>query len=389
MTQISFDDTKVAFLYKSDRELKNARWLFRAINMPFFSKMGMKLALWGNKMSLPNKTPMMKALYHQFCGGETMQDAYFTGEKLLQYQVGIILDYSVEAQESEEDFDESSAQFIRTIEYASQKSGIPYVSIKITALARFGLLEKMHAKESLTIDEVEEWEKAQERIRAIVRTGVQNKTKVLIDAEESWIQGPIDQLVYELMKTYNKDQAWVFSTYQMYRTDRLNLLKKELECAKKFDFKLGAKIVRGAYMEKERIRAANLNYPSPIQIDKSSTDRDFNSALLLCAKHIDNVELFIGTHNEYSCKKTVELIDAFKLDPSKVCFSQLYGMSDHISFNLAKAGFTVVKYLPYGHMKDAIPYLLRRAQENTSVKGQSSRELQLIETEIKRRKKTK
>ncbi len=389
MTQISFDDTQVAFSYKSDKELRNARWLFKAINMPLFSNLGMKIALWANKLELPNRTPMMKALYNQFCGGETMAEAYQTGENLMRYKVGIILDYSVEAQSSEEAFDAAMDQFIETIEFASEQSSVPFVSIKVTALARFELLEKLNNKDSLTLEEVAEWERAKSRVRSIVETGVQKRTRVLIDAEESWIQEPIDILVYELMQTYNTDEAWVFNTYQMYRHDRLEMLKRELRCAMDSGFLIGAKVVRGAYMEKERRRAAAMGYPSPIQDDKASTDRDFNKAILLCSKCIEHVELFIGTHNEYSCQKSVELIDAFKIPQLKVCFSQLYGMSDHITFNLAKAGYNVVKYLPYGPIRDAIPYLLRRAQENTSVKGQSSRELQLIETEIKRRKKSK
>ncbi len=389
MNPVSFDNTKVAFSYKSDKELRNAKWLFKAINMPYFSKLGMRLALWANKLRLPNKTPMMQALYNQFCGGATVDEAYERGTHLMQYRVGIILDYSVEANSSEEAFDQARDEFLDTIQYASLHSGIPFISIKLTGLARFELLEKLHAQESLTLEEQEEWERAKTRVEDIVRMGVASRIRVLVDAEESWIQSPINTLLYQLMKTYNVEEAWVFNTYQLYLSATLENLKEDLRCAAKHKFVLGAKLVRGAYMEKERARASKMDYESPVQVDKASTDRDFNEALLQVCQNIKNAELFIGTHNEYSCLRATELMDAFKVSPERMCFSQLYGMSDHISFNLAAAGYMVVKYLPYGPIQDAIPYLLRRAQENTSVKGQSSRELQLIETEISRRKKFK
>ncbi len=386
MKKVSFDNTQVAYAYKSTAELKKALLLFRSIRVPLLSRLGSRALLFVDKYKIPARGIFIHSLFHQFCGGETLDEAYQTAEHLMEYRVDAILDFGVEAQESEGSFGRVLDQFLRTIEYASQKDYIPFISLKVTGLARFGLLEKISIGDSLTLDEEKEWQRAHERLEKIAQKAVEGRVKILIDAEESWIQQAVDDIATELMQNHNTEEVFIYNTYQMYRHDRLAYLKNDIKCAEYNGYRIGAKIVRGAYMEKERKRAAEMNYPSPIHHDKASTDRDYNRAVLVCAKNSDRVNLFVGTHNEYSCKKAMEFIDTFGLKPESVYFSQLYGMCDFVSFNMANAGYTVLKYLPYGPKDEVIPYLLRRAQENSSVEGQSSREVELLKKEIKRRK---
>ncbi|MCK7556704.1 proline dehydrogenase family protein [Chitinophaga sedimenti] len=299
-----------------------------------------------------------------------------------------MLDYGVEAMEGEENYDNAVPEFIKAIQFAAGKKHIPFIAIKVTGFARFALLEKLHRGETLTAEEAREYERVQARINTIAETAALHKVAVLIDAEESWIQQPVDDLADAMMARYNRSEVIVYNTFQLYRHDRLEFLKSSQHKAEKVGYFLGAKLVRGAYMEKERRRAEEQSYESPIQPDKQSADEDYNEAIHFCLDHIQKLGLFVGTHNEDSTLLVTRLMAERHLPPNHphISFSQLYGMSDNITFNLAHAGYHVSKYLPYGPVRDVMPYLIRRAQENTSIAGQMGRELGLIRKELKRRK---
>jgi proline dehydrogenase len=385
---LNFDNTENAFEYKSNAELRKANLLFSAMGNPWLSKIGIKLTTWAFKVGIPIKSLVKNTLFKQFCGGETLTEASQTASAIFNYGVGVILDYGVEGKTTEKEFDETAQGFIQAIQFAAGKKHIPFISIKVTGFGRFELLQKMDEGESLNSDELAEWEKVKTRMNTIAKTAVDNKVMILIDAEETWIQDPIDQLALEIMQTYNTSKAFIFNTYQMYRHDRLKFVEQNIAFAKQKNFILGAKLVRGAYMEKERARALENNYTSPIQPNKQSSDNDFDEAVSICLNNSNNCHVFIGTHNEQSCYKATKIMTAKNIKASDdiVYFSQLFGMSDNISFNLAKAGYNVSKYLPYGPVHDVVPYLMRRAQENTSVEGQTGRELTLIKKELQRRK---
>jgi len=343
-----------------------------------------KLAL---ALHLPVKGIIKSTLFDHFCGGETMEEAAQTAAMLGKYGIGTILDYGVEGKESENDFDNAVPEFIKAIKYAATSKYIPFISLKVTGFAYFALLEKVHTGEKLTDDETAAWQRVYSRIDQVCKAAADNNIMVLVDAEESWIQKPVDELTNVMMARYNKKKVIVFNTFQLYRHDRFVFLKESCETARKEGYLLGAKLVRGAYMEKERKRAAEMGYPSPIQPDKQATDIDYDAATLYCLQHLNDLALFVGTHNETSCLKVAKymLDHNIPANTERVYFSQLYGMSDNVSFNLAHEHYHVAKYLPYGPVKDVIPYLMRRAQENTSVAGQTGRELSLIAKEIKRR----
>jgi proline dehydrogenase len=317
-----------------------------------------------------------------------MEDAAVVANKLAEYNVGVILDYGVEGKEGEAEFDKAVPEFIKAIKYAASQKNIPFISLKVTGFARFALLEKIHSGITLSNAEKEEWQRVQQRVDEVCSCAAANNVMVLIDAEETWIQEPVNILCDTMMEKLNKEKAVVFNTFQMYCHGTLPYLKTCIDTAKQKGYVLGAKLVRGAYMEKERARALKNQYLSPIQPDKESTDRDYDLGVLYCLQHLDNLALFVGTHNEKSCLEAATYMDKHGIahNTAKVYFSQLFGMSDNISFNLADAGYNVAKYLPYGPVKDVIPYLMRRAQENTSVAGQTGRELTLISKEMKRRK---
>ncbi len=384
---ISFEDTAIAFQYKSDKALKKAQILFAFMGSASATSMGIGLAKFGLKLNLPIKGIIKNTVFSQFCGGESLEEAAATAQLLHKYNVGVALDYGVEGKSSESDFDAAVPEFIKAIAYAAAQPNIPFIPIKITGFAKFALLEKLHAKESLTDEEQTQWERVWDRIDAICKKAFESDIRILIDAEESWIQDPIDDLTNAMMAKYNKEKAIVYNTFQMYLHTSLPYLKKSLEIAQSQNFILGAKIVRGAYMEKERARALDKGYLSPVQASKSHTDKDYDEAVQYCLENIDNIHIFIGTHNEHSCLMAVKQMETKQIDPKNpaVYFSQLFGMSDNISFNLANAGYLICKYLPYGPVKDVMPYLMRRAQENTSVAGQTGRELALINKELKRR----
>jgi proline dehydrogenase len=384
---LSFDNTEIAFRYRNNKELKRAHFLFSSMSSPFLSKTGMRLTQWAMSINLPVKGIVKKTIFQQFCGGETIEEAAVTSATLGKFGVDVALDYSVEGKESEAEFDHAVPEFIKAIEFAATQNNIPFIPIKVTGFARFSLLEKIHRAEPLNDLEKAEWARVEKRIDSICEAAARCKSMVLIDAEESWIQKPVDDLADFMMACYNKNALVVFNTFQMYRHDRLEFLKASHSKAMQLGYILGAKLVRGAYMEKERKRAEEQGYPSPIQPDKESTDKDYDAAVTYCINDLDTIAVFIGTHNENSCFKAAEMMQQKGLQPSNphVYFSQLYGMSDNITFNLADAGFHVSKYLPYGPVKDVVPYLMRRAQENTSVAGQTGRELGLIKKELKRR----
>lgn len=404
-TSISFDNTEFAFAYKSDKQLKKASFLFSLMGKPSLVKIGTRLAPWSVNAGLPVKGIIRNTIFSQFVGGETLEETAIVAKKLGEFNVQVILDYGVEGKEGEENFDHACEEFIRVIDYASTQPNIPFMSVKVTGFARFTLLEKldtaMHqgqgslmkrylkAVEELSPEEKEEWHRVRHRVMRVCETGAEKKVGVLIDAEETWIQDPVDALTMLMMDTFNKERAVVYNTLQHYRHDRLQFLKDSYEAAVERKFILGAKLVRGAYMEKERKRAAEMGYPSPIQGDKQSTDNDYNAAVKFCIDHIEKVALMVASHNEYSNLLATQLLQqkGLPLNHPHVHSSQLYGMSDNITFNLAHAGGYVSKYLPFGPIKDVLSYLMRRAQENTSVKGQTGRELGLIKKELDRRRK--
>jgi proline dehydrogenase len=385
--KLSFEDTAIAFSYKSNGELRKANFIFTLVNHPWISALAtgsVKLAL---KLHLPVKGLIRRTAFSHFCGGETIHETEKVIEKLAQFNVGTILDYSVEGEKSEAGFENTMQEIIRTIEEAKTYGHIPFSVFKVTGVGSFELLEKINSKEQLNSQEEKAFERIKGRVAQICEKAYLCNIPVLIDAEETWIQDPIDQLAYDMMARFNKTRAIVFNTFQLYRTDTLENLKLGFREASSKGYFLGAKLVRGAYMEKERARAEKMGYSSPIQPGKEATDRAFNEALQFSISNITRLGLMCGSHNEHSNLYLTELLEKHKIlaNDANIWFAQLYGMSDNISFNLAKAGYNVAKYVPYGPVKAVMPYLLRRANENTSVAGQSSRELILIRKEIARR----
>ncbi|GJM27873.1 MAG: proline dehydrogenase [Cyclobacteriaceae bacterium] len=384
---VSFSDTSIAFSSKSDKELKKMHFLFRVMNYPLLVNLGTNFLKVALKLNLPVKSLIKRTIFEQFCGGETIYDCRDKSLELSKYGIDTILDYSVEGTEDEADFEQNAREILDVID----KSGIapknPFVVFKFSGIASNAIMKKLQNKQALSSKEQNSWQTTRKRLKDICEACNEEEVKVLIDAEESWIQDVIDEQVYELMEQYNQENALVYNTYQMYRKDMLVKLREAHRKANSNGYHLGAKLVRGAYMEKERDRAKELGYPNPIHPDKQATDEDFNRALKYCVENIRDIGLCCGSHNEYSNLYLTELMDEFDVerhDP-RIYFAQLYGMSDNISFNLANAGYNVAKYLPYGPVEDVIPYLFRRAEENTAIAGQSSRELSLVKKEISRR----
>ncbi|HWY10098.1 MAG TPA: proline dehydrogenase family protein [Bacteroidia bacterium] len=388
-TMVSFDNTQIAFISKSDFDLKKSYFLFKLMSKPMLVKYGGGLAPLGLKLGF--KALIKNTIFKQFVGGENISDCAKAITELGKYNIGTILDYSVEGKENETDFDHCCKETIETIHRAKGDKNIPFCVFKVTGLARFDLLEKVTAKQTLTKEETEEFERVKKRVNKICSEAYNNNKPIFIDAEESWIQIAIDDLANENMARYNKTEAIVYNTFQLYRKDRLEYLNKSVAIGKTNGYHVGAKLVRGAYMEKERKRAMERKYPSPIQDSKEDSDRDYNLALEFCVKNIDCMGLCAGTHNEKSSLFLVDLMQKKNIAPNdkRIYFSQLLGMSDHISYNLSQNNYNVAKYVPYGPVKEVLPYLIRRAQENTSVKGQTGRELSLIIKEKERRKAAK
>jgi proline dehydrogenase len=384
-----FNNTAAAFSLKSDTELDRAYFLFKMIASEPLVKIGTAVTNFALKVHLPVEGLIRATVFDHFCGGTTEEDCLPVVDKMYtKGGVSSVLDYSVEAKEEESEFDKALEKTLKTIDFAQEKKAIPFAVFKPTGFGRFDLYVKLGEGKEFTADEAAEWKRVVERFETVCRVAHEKDVALLIDAEESWMQDAADDLVADMMRKYNKEKAIVFNTLQMYRWDRLDYLKKLHEQAKAEGFYIGMKIVRGAYMEKENKRAEEMGYTSPICVSKEATDINYDAAISYMADHINTMAIFAGTHNEDSSYKLIEIMQqkGIAKNDERVWFGQLYGMSDNISFNLAANGYNVAKYLPFGPVRDVMPYLIRRAEENTSVAGQTSRELNLIGAERKRRK---
>ncbi|MGC6414426.1 MAG: proline dehydrogenase family protein [Bacteroidia bacterium] len=380
---VNFDNTEIAFSAKTETDLKRARLLFKSFDFPILLSWGPSLAKIAVFIGL--KGLIKNTIFKQFCGGENIKDCKNTIDSLDQSGIGTILDYSVEGEDDEGTFEKTKKEILGTIAASKNNDKIPFAVFKVTGIIPSKILEKKSVANDLSKKDNEVWEKGKQRFFEICNTAYEYKVRLFIDAEESWLQGAIDNLADEAMAKYNQESCLIYNTLQMYRYDRLAKLKLDFKNTTHY---LGYKLVRGAYMEKERARANEFGYEDPIQVDKKSTDEDYNKAIEFCIENANRISICIGTHNEQSSALSVELMKKNKMDSSdkRVCFSQLLGMSDHISYNLSNSGYNVAKYVPFGPVLSVIPYLTRRAQENSGVAGQMSRELTLIEREIKRRK---
>ncbi|MFC5410536.1 proline dehydrogenase family protein [Larkinella bovis] len=385
---VSFEDTSIAFSSQSNGKLRKTYWMFALMNRGWLVNLGTFFIKLAFKLQLPVKKLIKSTIFEQFCGGETILDCEKTIQKLHQGHVGTILDYSVEGEDSEASFDETVLEILRTIERASQSNDIPFSVFKVTGIGSAELLEKVQNGDRLTDEEQDAYQRVRQRVDTLCRRASERSVRIFIDAEESWIQDTIDALAYEMMDRYNHQQCIVYTTYQLYRTDSFSNLKKSTATARSKGYMLGAKLVRGAYIEKERIRAHEGEYLDPIHLTKEETDRDFNEAVAFCLENRDTVSICLGTHNEYSCQYCISAMQELRIAPndSHIWFAQLLGMSDNISYNLANAGYNVAKYVPYGPVEAVMPYLFRRAAENKSIAGQSSREYRLVKKERLRRK---
>lgn len=385
---VDFNNTQLAFQAKSLAQLKRTYWLYQMVDSPFLTKIGPPLLVTAFKLHMPIERLVRKTLFELFCGGVSIKDTITTSQMLYKYGIYTILDYSVEGEKNEQGFDSTKEEIIATLKHGRRHKEVAFSACKLTGLARMELMEKVQNREKLTEKENGNFEKLKQRLDEICQAAVAAQTPIFIDAEDSWIQGTIDQLAEEMMQKYNREKPLVYTTVQLYRWDRLQYLQNLIQESEQKGYILGVKLVRGAYLEKERERSAEMGYKDPIQPNKVSTDRDFDEALRLCVDHIDHVAICAGSHNEKSNYLLTEFMKAkgLKNDHPYICFAQLLGMSDHISFNLAYAGYRVAKYLPYGPVKAVMPYLIRRAEENTAIAGQSSREVELLKRELRRRK---
>jgi len=383
-----FNDTRVAFALKTDTELERAYFLFKMIGNEPLVRIGTAITNFALKAHLPVESLIRVTVFDHFCGGTTEDDCLSVVDKMFTKGVSSVLDYSVEGKEEEEQFDAALQMTLKTIEFAKERKAIPFAVFKPTGLGRFYLYEKIGEKQPLTLEEQKEWNRVVARFDLICRTAHDKDVALLIDGEESWMQDAADELVTDMMRKYNKKKTIVFNTLQLYRWDRLDYLKKIHEQAKAEGFLIGMKIVRGAYMEKENNRAEEMGYPTPICESKEATDINYDTTMTYMIDNLDIMSIFAGTHNESSSYKLIEMMESrgISKNDNRIWFGQLYGMSDNISYNLAKYGFNVAKYLPFGPVRDVMPYLIRRAEENTSVAGQTSRELNLLKTERQRRK---
>lgn len=383
-----FNNTEVAFAIKSDSELDRAFYLFEMIKREPLVKIGTAVTRFALKTHLPIEGIVRATVFDHFCGGVTEKDCMPTIDKMYSKNVHSVLDYSAEGKEVEAQFDLAMEKTLNTIKFGKEKMSIPFAVFKPTGFGRFLIYEKVTAGIALDEQEEKEWNRIKERYDIVSKAAYDNDVPLLIDAEETWMQAAADDLIEAMMKKYNAKKAMVFGTLQLYRWDRLDYLKKLHERAQEHGFKIGMKLVRGAYMEKERERAEEKGYKDPICIDKKATDKMFNDVLIYMFENIENMAIFLGTHNEESSYILMDLIEKSRMarNDDRVWFGQLFGMSDHISFNLSKEGYNVAKYLPFGPVRDVMPYLIRRAEENTSVAGQTNRELELLKRERERRK---
>lgn len=384
-----FDNTQIAFADKTTPQLKKAYWMFKAIEQPALTNVGISILNFTVKNNFPFVTDIVKnTLFEQFCGGVTREESMKVVKQMFKHHIGSIFDYAIEGKEEEATFDHTCEEIKQNIKFAEGNPAIPFVVFKPTGFGRLDLYSEVQAGKELTSSEKEEWDRVVNRYEEVCKMAHEKNVVIMIDAEETWIQDAVDKLVNEMKSKYNREKAIVWNTIQMYRTGRLEYLAKDLERAKEKNYFLGYKFVRGAYMEKERNRAQEMNYPDPIQPTKQATDDNFNAAIDFVMKNLDKVSAFFGTHNEKSTELVMDKMREQNLpnDFDHIHFGQLYGMSDNITYYLGAKKYNAAKYLPYGPVKDVVPYLTRRAQENTSVAGQTGRELGLIEKELKRRK---
>ena len=387
--KVSFEDTSIAFSSKSNLQLKKVYLIFASMNQNWLVKLGtffIKLFLF---LHFPIKKLIKITVFEQFCGGENLQECDKTIENLDKAHIGTILDYSVEGEDDEKSFDKTAKEILLTIEKANQNLAIPFAVFKVTGIGSAELLEKVQNQEKLYEEENGAFQHLRERIDMLCGRAAMLNVRIFVDGEESWIQDTIDSLTYEMMEKYNHEKCVVYNTFQMYRKDMFHNLSEATEQARQNHYHLGVKLVRGAYMERERQKAHEDNYCEPVHETKEGTDRDFNAAMEFAVENRDTISVCVGTHNEYSCKYLVELMNKYRIEPTDkhFYFAQLLGMSDNVSFNLSKAGYNVAKYVPYGPVDAVMPYLFRRAEENTSVAGQVSREFGLVKREIVRRKR--
>ncbi len=387
---IDFDDTTTAFAHRSMNELNNSYFVFASMSNPWMVKISMWLTNLVLMLRLPVKKIIKKTIFNQFCGGESIEDCKKTIEQIGSHNVLTILDYSVEGLKNEDGYNKTKEESLRVIDFASDNDYIPFCVLKLSGLGSTELMTKAQAKEKLTEIEKTKLYNSEARVDEIIQKAKSKGLMVMIDAEESWFQDFIDGIAYRMMKKYNKEKPIVYNTYQIYRHDIFDRLEKAQIQAEYDEFYFGVKLVRGAYMEKERIRAKEMNYTSPIHANKEAVDKEYNEALRFCIKNINTMGICAGTHNEKSCNLLVQLMKEIEIEPnnSRVFFAQLLGMSDNISFKLADYGYNVAKYVPYGQVEKALPYLFRRAKENTSIAGQSGREYSLIKKELNRRKQS-
>jgi proline dehydrogenase len=380
-------NTAIAFADKSNADLWRATWLFRIIGNPTVSAIGQGFTKVALALKLPVKGAIKATIFEQFCGGETIDESLATAARLAKSGIGTILDHSVEGQDDEAALDDTVTEVLRTIAVAKQRKDIPFCVFKPTGISRTDLLADVSAGKTLNAEEQAEWQRVQARMERLCQAAHDADVPLLVDAEESWLQPAIDALVEAMMAKHNRQRAIVYNTAQLYRHDRLAFLKASRAKALEGGYHLGMKLVRGAYMEKERERAAEQGYPSPIHADKAAVDRDYDAAIAYCLEHVERIAFMAGTHNEQSCLLLARLMNERGIahTDARICFAQLLGMSDNISYNLAAAHYRVAKYVPYGPVREVLPYLIRRAAENTSVKGQTGRELGLLLAERKRR----
>ena len=385
---ISFENTAIAFGHKTDKELDFSIWLFKLMQNQTLVKWSTSAAQLALNLHLPISRIVKATVFKQFCGGETIEDCNKAIISLGKAGIGAILDYSIEGAQDEETFNSTAEELLRNSDKASSSPHIPVTCMKLTGIIRFGLLEKVSADIELSDTEKQEYSRGIRRVHRICERAHKNGVPIYIDAEETWIQPAIDRLAEGMMRQYNSEKAIVFTTMQMYRHDQIDHLHKLLDEAKREGFVAGVKFVRGAYLEKENERAIKMGYPTLMQPNKESSDKDYNKALQISIQNIQNISICAGTHNEYSSQFLTELMKKAGLPNNHphIYFSQLYGMSDHISYNLANKGYSVSKYLPYGPVKATMPYLIRRAEENSAIAGQMSKELQLLTSEKNRRK---
>ena len=385
-----FNNTQIAFADKSDSQLRKAFWMFKLIEQPALTSLGTSVLNFAVHHNFPFAGNVVKAtLFEQFCGGETRDESMKAVNQMFKRGVGSIFDYSIEGKEEEETFDAVCKEIKDIVKFSVGNPAIPFIVFKPTAFGRIGIYEEVGKGVELSSSQKAEWERVVKRFDEVCKMCFENDKKVMIDAEETWMQSAADHLVEEMMEKYNQEKPIVWNTIQMYRTGRLEYMAENLQRAKEKGYFIGYKIVRGAYMEKERNRAQEMNYPDPIQPNKEASDQNYNSGIDFVLANLDKVSAFFGTHNEKSTELVMDKMAAKGISPddNRIYFGQLYGMSDNITYTLADKNYNVAKYLPYGPVKDVVPYLTRRAQENTSVAGQTGRELGLIQKELDRRKR--